>query len=75
MRVIDLRGQMGYINHVTLKSIEKAVRSLKPEDQRRFLRDLPSLIHLSQEDMARLKAAEKSFAFWKNPEDAIYDRL
>jgi hypothetical protein len=66
---------MGYITYMTLKSLEKAVRSLKPEDQRKFLRDLPFLIRLSKDDLARLKVAEKSFAFWNNPQDAIYDRL
>jgi len=60
---------------MTLKTLEKAVQKLKPEEQRRFLRDLPSLIRLSKEDMARLKAAEKSFSFWNNTEDAIYDKL
>ena len=66
---------MGYISAMTLKMIEKAIRSLKPEEQRKFLRDLPSLIHLSQDDLIRLRAAEKSFAFWNNAEDAVYDRL
>ncbi|MGI8784299.1 MAG: toxin-antitoxin system, antitoxin component, Xre family protein [Acidobacteriota bacterium] len=27
------------------------------------------------ENVAWLRASEKSFAFWDNPEDAIYDRL
>ena len=55
--------------------IEKAIRSLKPEEQRKFLCDLPALIKLSAEDFSRLKAAEKSFSFWDNPEDAVYDAL
>ena len=66
---------MGYSKCVTLRTIEKAIRSLKLDDQRKFLRDLPSLIRLSREDLTRLRAAEKSFAFWNNAEDAIYDRL
>ncbi len=28
-----------------------------------------------REDFAWLKAAEDSFAFWNNPDDAIYDSL
>jgi hypothetical protein len=60
---------------MTLKSLEQAVRKLKPEEQRKLLRDLPALIRISKEDIARLKAAEKTFAFWDNPEDAVYDRL
>ena len=72
---VDLRAKMDYITDMTLKMIEKAVRSLKPEEQRKFLRDLPSLIHLSKEDLARLNAAEKSFAYWNNPQDAIYGPL
>jgi len=66
---------MGYISPMTLITIEKAVRSLKAEDQRKLLRDLPSLINLSMADWARLKAAEQSFAFWDNDQDAVYDRL
>lgn len=60
---------------MTLKAVERAVRSLKPEEQRKLLSDLASLLHLSREDMLRLKAAERSFSFWNNPQDAIYDRL
>lgn len=60
---------------MTLKAVEKAVRSLKPEQQRKLLSDLPSLLQLSAQDFLRLKASEKSFAFWNNPQDEIYDRL
>jgi hypothetical protein len=60
---------------MTLKMLEKAVRSLKLEEQRKLLSDLPSLLRLSPEDVLRLKAAEQSFAFWNNPEDDVYDRL
>ena len=60
---------------MTLKTIEKAIQSLNPEEQTQFLRDSPSLIRLSAEYMSRLRAAEKSFSFWSNPEDAVYDRL
>ena len=60
---------------MTLKSLEKAVRSLKPEEQRKLLSDLPSLLRLSPEDVLSLKAAERSFSFWNNPQDEIYDRL
>jgi len=59
---------------MTLKAIEKALRKLKPEEQRKFLRDLPAIL-FTAEDRARLKAAEKAFAFWDNPDDAVYDRL
>jgi hypothetical protein len=60
---------------VTLKTLEKCIRALKPEEQRKFLRDLPALIRLPKEDMARLRVAETSFAFWNNPQDDIYDSL
>jgi hypothetical protein len=59
---------------MTLKNIEDAVRKLKPGAQGKFLRDLPALLRISPEDLARLKAAENSFDFWDNPEDAVYDR-
>lgn len=54
---------------MTLKSLEKAVRSLKPAEQRKLLSDLPGLLRLSPDDVLRLKAAEQSFAFWNNPKD------
>jgi len=60
---------------MTLKTLEKAVRALKPEQQRKLLSDLPSLLRFSPDDLLRLKAAQQSFAFWNNPQDAIYDRL
>lgn len=60
---------------MTLKSIEKAVKLLKPKEQRKLLMDLPTLISIPSEDIARLKAAEKSFKFWDNSEDSIYDTL
>jgi hypothetical protein len=60
---------------MTLKTLEKAIQKLKPEEQRKFLRDLPALIRLPKEDWARLKAAENSFTFWDNSEDAVYDSL
>jgi hypothetical protein len=65
----------GYNPDMTLKTLEKAVREMKPEQQRRFLRDLPALIRMTPDDWARLKAAEKAFAFWGNPQDKIYDHL
>jgi len=60
---------------MTLKTLERAVRSLTPEQQRRLLSDLPALLQLSPEDVLRLKSAERSFSFWDNPQDEIYDRL
>lgn len=59
---------------MTLKAIEKAVKKLKPEDQKKLLKDLPALL-FDPEDILWLKAAEKSFAFWDNPEDWVYDKL
>ena len=75
MNTVDIIEKSCHNFPMTLKAIEKAVRLLKPGEQRKLLRDLPLLIKLSSEDMARLKASEKSFAFWNNPEDAIYDTL
>jgi len=60
---------------MTLKTLEKTVRSMKPDQQRKFLSDLPSLLRIPNDDLLRLKAAERSFAFWNNSEDEVYDRL
>lgn len=59
----------------TLETIEQAIARAHPEDQRKLLTHLPKILHLSAEDMAWLKAAEPSFEFWNNPDDAIYDQL
>ncbi|OGR57041.1 MAG: hypothetical protein A3I11_07640 [Elusimicrobia bacterium RIFCSPLOWO2_02_FULL_39_32] len=72
---LDTNSKSCYIFYMTLKSIEKAVKSLNLKEQRKLLTDLPLLIHISQEDIARLKVSEKSFQFWDNPEDSIYDTL
>ena len=37
--------------------------------------DAPQHSELSTEDLAWEHAAEGSFDFWDNPEDAIYDQL
>lgn len=60
---------------LTLETIEQAIAAAHPEEQRKLLSDLPKILRLSAEDMAWLKAAEPSFAFWDNPDDALYDRL
>ncbi|MBI5873643.1 MAG: hypothetical protein HZB36_05820 [Candidatus Omnitrophica bacterium] len=58
-----------------LENVEKKVSRLGVEEQRRFLCDLPRLLKIPLDDLLLLKAAEKSFDFWNNPEDKIYDRL
>ena len=60
---------------LTLKAVEQAIQAFPPSDQRKLLADLPALLMLSKEDVARLKLAEPAFGFWDNPEDSVYDSL
>lgn len=58
-----------------LEKVEKEISHLAPEEQRKLLLDLPRLLKISLDDILLLKVAEKSFDFWDNPEDSIYDNL
>jgi hypothetical protein len=58
-----------------VQEISKAIEHLNVRDQMRLLRDLPAHLKIQQDDFAWLKAAEPTFEFWNNPEDAIYDEL
>ncbi len=60
---------------VTLHDIEQAIEQSPPELQRQLLVDLPRLVHLGDGDVGLLKLAESAFAFWDNPDDAVYDAL
>ena len=58
-----------------LEKIEGDVARLGIEEQKTFLQDLPRLLKISLDDILLLKAAEKSFDFWNNPQDEVYDQL
>ena len=58
-----------------VEEIEQSIKGLSAEEQRKLLSDLPSILQIPEKDLAFLKLAEKSFEFWDNPEDAIYDKL
>jgi hypothetical protein len=60
---------------VSLDQFEATIRRAPPEQQRRLLARLPQLLNLTGSDLGLLKAAEPAFAFWDNPEDAVYDGL
>jgi hypothetical protein len=59
----------------SLQRLEKSLAEASPSQQRTFLMRLPQLLDLSPSDLALLKAAEPSFAFWDNPDDDAYDAL
>src|SRR3989338_6028007 len=63
------------MQHLTIEQIGNAIERSKPEEQRQLLARLPRLLGMSAEDIGWLKAAESSFEFWNNDEDAIYDKL
>ena len=59
----------------SVKQLEKILVKAKPEEQRIFLAKLPSILKISWSDLTLPKASQKSFKFWNNKEDAIYDKL
>ena len=59
----------------TIAEIEAAIGTLGPAEQMQLLRDLPSLLFPGLRDIEWLQAAEPSFEFWENEEDAVYDDL
>ena len=60
---------------ITLEKIEKEIKDSTPQIQRRLLEHLPTLFKYSASDLSLLKLAGKSFDFWNNTDDAVYDRL
>lgn len=58
-----------------VEDVERSIREFTVEEQRKLLNDLPSILQIPEKDLAFLKLAEKSFEFWDNPEDAVYDKL
>ena len=62
-------------NNLKLKEIESAILELSPKEKKQLFSDLSKLMVFSQDDIALLLAAEKSFEFWNNPEDEVYDSL
>ena len=65
-----------YLSNVsTVTEISEAIERLSVKDQLHLLQLLPERLKISPEDLAWTKAAETSFEFWDNPEDAIYDTL
>jgi hypothetical protein len=59
----------------TVAEITNAIEQLSVKDQLQLLQSLPAHLKIPPEDLAWTKAAESSFAFWDNPDDAIYDSL
>jgi hypothetical protein len=59
----------------TVQEISDAIERLDVRGQLQLLHDSPAHLKIRPDDIAWLKAAEPSFEFWNNPEDAIYDQL
>jgi hypothetical protein len=59
----------------TVDEISEAIEKLDVKDQVKLLQILPQHLKISPDDLAWPKLAEPTFAFWDNPEDAIYDKL
>lgn len=60
---------------VLVKKVGKEIQKSKPEEQQELLTVLPHLLNINLSDLILLKLAEKSFDFWNNSEDMIYDSL
>jgi hypothetical protein len=59
----------------TVAEINEAIEKLDVKEQIKLLQSLPEHLKISPDDLAWMRLAESSFAFWDNPEDAIYDKL
>ena len=58
-----------------LQKVEQEISQLEAREQKKLLEDLPRLLKIPVDDILLLRVAEKSFDFWNNPEDSIYDNL
>lgn len=63
------------MNKKILEKVEREISALQTEEQKQLLHDLPSLLKIALDDMLLLKIAERSFDFWDNPDDHLYDKL
>ena len=59
----------------TVAEITEAIERLDVKSQVQLLEELPSHLKITPEDVGWLRASEKSFKFWDNADDAIYDSL
>ena len=59
----------------TVQEIAEAIEQLPVKEQMQLLNELPRHLKISADDAAWPKLAEPAFAFWDNPDDAIYDTL
>jgi hypothetical protein len=59
----------------TVAEIAEAIERLDVREQVRLLGELSAHLKIKPEDVAWLKASERSFDFWENPEDAVFDCL
>jgi hypothetical protein len=59
----------------TIAEISEAIDKLDVREQIKLLQLLPQHLKVSPDDVAWMQLAESSFAFWDNPDDAIYDQL
>ena len=59
----------------TVAEITKAIEQLDIKSQVQLLEELQSHLKIKPEDVGWLRASEKSFEFWDNADDAIYDSL
>jgi len=59
----------------TVAEITQAIEKLDVKEQIKLLQILPQTLKISADDLAWPKLGESAFAFWDNPDDAIYDNL
>jgi hypothetical protein len=74
--ILARRSLQKYLCRVsTVQEIAEAIEQLPVKQQVQLLSELPRHRKISADDAAWPKLAEPAFAFWDNPEDAIYDTL
>jgi len=62
-------------SNLSLLEVERAIKNFSTDKQRKLIIKLPQLLKIKIEDLKLLKLAEKSFKFWENKKDSIYDTL
>ena len=60
---------------LSVKDVVEAINMLSSDERAELVSVLPAILRLTPDDYGWLQVAERSFAFWDNDDDAIYDNL
>ena len=60
---------------ISVREVVEAIGHMDDGERAELISALPAVFRLSPDDFGWLKAAQPSFEFWDNDDDAIYDTL